>query len=120
MRPPIEQMLQQIAAIDATPWRAEFDEDGSLIIWLHANLNEDPRRIVVSFCTGDTEQPSANEQAAAEFLVNSREYVRDLIGYTAQLERVYREARALLRNPAPRASAQKLYDAIQDIETGKC
>ncbi len=119
MRPPIEQMLQQIAAIDATPWRAQFDEDGSLIIWFRADLDADPRRIIISFCMDDTEQPSKNEQAAADFLVNSREYMRDLISYTIQLERVYREARALLRNPARHASAQKLYDAIQDIETGK-
>ena len=119
MRPPIEQMQQQIVAINPALWRAEFDEDGSLVIWFHANLNEDPRRIIISLCLDENEQPSANERAAAEFLVSSREYVRDLIGYVEKLEQVYREARALLRNPARSASAQKLYDAIQDIETGK-
>lgn len=116
MRPPIEQMQQQIAAIEPAPWRAQLDDDGCLVIWFHADLASDPRRIVVSLCLSESEQPSANELAAAAFLVNSREYVRDLIDYTAKLEQVYREARALLRNPAQSASAQKLYDAIQVID----
>lgn len=116
MRPPIDEMRQQISAIDPTPWRAQFDDDGALVIWFHADLGSDPRRIVVSMCLADTEQPSSNELAAAGFLVNSREYVRDLIDYVLKLERVRDAARALLRNPAPRASAQSLYDAIHAVE----
>lgn len=78
----MEEMEAQIAAIHPTPWRAQFDDDGDLVIWFHADLNRDPRRIVVSL----DEQPSENELAAAALLVHCREYVTELIGRVRELE----------------------------------
>lgn len=88
MKPAIEVMQQQLAAINPAPWRIEFDEDGALVIWLHADLGKDPRRIVISMCLSEDEQPSANERAAANFLISCREYIRDLISYVQMLESV--------------------------------
>lgn len=87
-RPPIDQMKEQIAAIDPNPWRAQFDELGDLIIWFHAELAQDPRRIIVSM----DEKPSKNEKAAAAFLVHCREYVKELINYIETLEALARPA----------------------------
>lgn len=83
----LKKIREQVEAIDPEPWRADFDEDDMLVIWFHADLERDPRRIIISF---GADKPSKNELAAAEFLVNSREYVRWL------LNEVERQAQLLL------------------------
>ena len=85
-RPDIETIQHQLDAIDPTPWRAEYDTVGDLILWFHASLAEDPRRIIISACMGPDDLPSKNELAACAFLLLCREHMRDLIAYIAQLE----------------------------------
>ncbi len=80
-RPDIDKMLNQIAAIDPNPWRAQFDEE-ELILWFHADLVANPTRVVISLDL----HPSPNELAAARFLVHSREYVSELAAYITALE----------------------------------
>ncbi len=77
----------QIAAIDPTPWRAVFDDD-ELVIWFHANLTDDPRRIVIA---GNA--PSDNEYAAAAFLTLCREHCTVLIGEVRRLNAELAKAR---------------------------
>ncbi len=78
----ISTIKAEVAGIDPAPWRAVFEDDGDLVIWFHAKLSDDPRRVITAYAD---KLPSRNERNAAAFLVHSREYCQLLI---AEIERL--------------------------------